>query len=63
MNLYDQKIIHCYKCEKYIGEVRYDAEISMPRCGSCANAMPKIIEIPEYAASKYHKYLVNAIPA
>jgi hypothetical protein len=61
MNLYDLKIIHCHKCEKYIGEVYHDAEISMPCCGDCASRMHKIIEIPEYAASKYHKYLINAI--
>ncbi|NDF24887.1 MAG: hypothetical protein EB149_02695 [Thaumarchaeota archaeon] len=63
MNLYDLKVVHCYKCEKYVGEIRYDAEISMPICGNCAKVLSKIIEIPEYSASKYHKHLINAIPA
>lgn len=40
MNIYDKRIICCSKCDKYIGEVDYDAEIILPKCGKCANPLP-----------------------
>lgn len=62
MNLYDLKQIYCYKCEKYIGEIHYDAEITMPLCGSCANPMPEGDDKLSYTASKYGR-LINTISA
>jgi hypothetical protein len=45
MNLYDTKQISCVKCEKPIGEIDYEAVVIFPRCGKCANLMPKGDEI------------------
>ncbi|MBI5377641.1 MAG: hypothetical protein HZA82_03360 [Thaumarchaeota archaeon] len=42
MNIYDKRIICCSKCDKYIGEVDYDAEIILPKCGKCANPIPSM---------------------
>lgn len=42
MNIYDKRIIRCSKCDKYIGEADYDAEIILPKCGNCANPIPAI---------------------
>lgn len=45
MNIYDMKQIRCIKCEKFIGEVDFDAEIIRPLCGRCANPIPEIINV------------------
>ena len=37
MNLYDTKPIYCSKCGKAIGEIEYDSEIGILRCGRCSN--------------------------
>ncbi len=37
MNIYDTKLIHCSKCEKFIGEIDYDAIVMLPKCGKCVN--------------------------
>jgi DNA-directed RNA polymerase subunit RPC12/RpoP len=37
MNLYDTKPIYCSKCGKSIGEIEYDSEIGILRCGRCSN--------------------------
>lgn len=39
MNLYDTKLIYCSKCEKAIGEVEYDCEITYLICGKCSKAV------------------------
>ena len=41
MNIYDIVPIRCCICNKDIGEVDYDAEIIRPKCGQCANPIPK----------------------
>ena len=41
MNLYDTKSIICYKCNRFIGEIEYDAVITLPKCGKCANPFPE----------------------
>lgn len=45
MNIYDTRVIRCSKCDKYIGEVEFDAEIILPKCGRCANPIPSIPDI------------------
>jgi hypothetical protein len=63
MNIYDLKQVCCYKCGKYIGEIHYDAEITMPLCGPCADPIPKGDDKLSYTASKYGRSLVNTISA
>lgn len=51
MNIYDTRVIHCSKCDKYIGEVEFDAEIILPKCGKCANPIPSI---PDIVGTTFH---------
>lgn len=51
MNMYDTKIVHCIKCDSYIGEVAYDAEIILPKCGKCVNPMPSVPDDPSHIFS------------
>ena len=37
LNIYDTKQLTCIKCQKFIGEIDYDAKISLSYCGKCAN--------------------------
>ncbi len=41
MNIYDTKTLSCAQCGKNIGEIDYDAEVILPKCGQCANPMPE----------------------
>jgi len=41
LNIYDTKSIRCYKCGKFIGEIDYDAEVTLPICGNCSNPFPE----------------------
>jgi len=41
LSLYDTKVIHCYRCDKDIGEVDWEAVVIAPKCGDCANPYPK----------------------
>lgn len=41
LNIYDTKQLVCLKCEKFIGEIDYDAKISHSYCGKCANDINK----------------------
>ena len=41
MNIYDIKTLSCAQCGKNIGEIDYDAEVILPKCGQCANPMPE----------------------
>lgn len=41
MNIYDTKLIHCSKCEKFIGEIDCDAIVMLPKCGKCVNQTSK----------------------
>lgn len=52
MNIYDTKPLRCSKCGKCIGEVDYDAEIILPKCGQCANPMPENDDKAMYILSK-----------
>jgi len=49
LNLYDTKIIICSKCNRLIGEIEYDAEVTLPRCGLCANPIPEVDDKVAYA--------------
>lgn len=53
MNIYDTRQIRCCKCNKFIGEIDYDAEVTMPMCGQCANPMPEGDDKALYTANKY----------
>ncbi len=55
MNIYDTKQLHCSKCDKFIGEVDYDAEVIYPKCGKCANPMPENDDKIGYEINKYQK--------
>ncbi|MEX0764341.1 MAG: hypothetical protein WDZ43_04530 [Nitrosopumilaceae archaeon] len=55
MNIYDMKSIHCCKCDKFIGEVDYDAVVTLPKCGHCANPIPEGDDKVLYIVSKYNK--------
>lgn len=61
MNIYDMRQIHCYRCSKFIGEIDYDAEVTMPLCGKCANPLPENDDKLRYAAAKYRQQ-ADAIP-
>lgn len=41
MNIYDTKIISCVQCNNNIGEIDFDAEVILPKCGKCADPMPE----------------------
>ena len=41
MNIYDTKQVRCTKCKISIGEIDFDAEVTMPLCGKCANPLPE----------------------
>jgi phage FluMu protein Com len=42
LNIYDTKPITCKDCGKIIGEIDYDAEVILPKCGQCSNPIPDI---------------------
>lgn len=52
MNIYDTKQIHCTKCDKFIGEIEYDAEVVNPLCGHCANPLPEGIDDLAYSVQR-----------
>jgi hypothetical protein len=41
LNIYDTKQISCSQCGVWIGEVDYDAQVILPKCGKCANPLPE----------------------
>jgi len=41
MNIYDTKSIYCSRCGKFMGEMDYDAIVTLPKCGKCANPLPE----------------------
>ena len=62
MNIYDTKQIYCTRCEKWIGEVDYEAKIINALCGQCANPLPeddKILYTVSHYQSKSNKQVLN----
>lgn len=51
MNIYDTKPISCISCGKSIGEIDYDAQITLPRCGNCSNPRPEDDDALSYLTS------------
>ena len=39
LNLYDTRINRCVTCDKCLGELDYDAKVTSPLCGHCANPL------------------------
>lgn len=55
MNIYDMKSVRCSKCDRFIGEIEYDAVVTLPKCGRCANPMPEGDDKVQYVVSKFNK--------
>jgi hypothetical protein len=55
MNIYDTKVVKCSKCGKSIGEIEYDAVVTLPKCGYCANPIPEGDDKVLYTISKLIK--------
>ena len=53
LNIYDTKSITCKDCGKVIGEVDFDADIILPRCGQCSNPTPDVKDKMPYLI--YHQ--------
>ena len=51
MNIYDSRLIHCLGCGKFMGEIDYDAVVTLPKCGSCANPLPEGDDSMQYLVS------------
>ena len=54
MNIYDKKSVRCSKCDRFIGEIDYDAMVTLPKCGRCANPTPEGDDKVQYIVSKYN---------
>ncbi len=61
LNIYDTKSIRCSKCGKFIGEIEYDAVVTLPKCGHCANPLPEGDDKVGYIISKYEKNPKNVV--
>ena len=55
LNIYDKKSVRCSQCDRFIGEVDYDAVVILPKCGHCANPLPEGDDKVLYTVSKYNK--------
>ena len=55
LNDYDMRSIRCSKCDKFIGELDYDAVVTLPKCGRCANPLPEGDDKVLYIVNKYNK--------
>ena len=55
MNIYDKKSVRCSKCDRFIGEIDYDAVVTLPKCGHCANPLPEGDDKVQYIVSKFNK--------
>ncbi len=55
MNIYDKKSIFCSKCGRFIGEIDYDASVTLPKCGRCANPLPEGDDKVQYIVNKFNK--------
>ena len=58
MNIYDTKCVSCVKCGKSIGEIEFDAEVTIPKCGACTNPLPEIDD-DIYSVKNYHNSKSN----
>ncbi|HLC24415.1 MAG TPA: hypothetical protein VJJ25_02155 [Nitrosopumilaceae archaeon] len=63
MNDYDMKSIRCCKCDKFIGELDYDAVVTLPKCGRCANPLPEGDDKVLYIVNKYNKNPQSLTPS
>jgi hypothetical protein len=55
MNIYDKKSVRCSNCDRFIGEIDYDAVVTLPKCGRCANPLPEGDDKVQYIVSKFNK--------
>jgi len=55
MNIYDKKSVRCSMCDRFIGEIDYDAVVTLPKCGRCANPVPEGDDKVQYIVSKFNK--------
>ena len=63
LNDYDMKSIRCSKCDKFIGEIDYDAVVTLPKCGRCANPLPESDDKVLYIVNKYNKNPQSLVPS
>ncbi|MDE1862685.1 MAG: hypothetical protein KGI33_07225 [Thaumarchaeota archaeon] len=62
MNIYDMKSVRCSQCDRFIGEIEYDAVVMMPKCGKCANPMPEGDDKVRYIVTKFNKSGKELVP-
>ncbi len=62
MNIYDKKSVRCSRCDRFIGEIDYDAVVTLPKCGRCANPMPEGDDKLQYIVTKFNKSGKNLVP-
>lgn len=62
MNIYDKKSVRCSQCDRFIGEIDYDAVVTLPRCGRCANPMPEGDDKVQYIVNKFNKSSKSLVP-
>lgn len=62
MNIYDKKSVHCSRCDRFIGEIDYDAVVILPKCGKCANPMPEGDDKVQYIVGKFNKNPSSLVP-
>jgi len=54
VNIYDTKSVRCSRCGRFIGEIEYDAVVTLPKCGKCVNPLPENEDKVSYTISKYN---------
>lgn len=61
MNIYDTKAVYCKSCGKFIGEIEYDAEVILPKCGKCADPKPEGDKILYTVSAIRNQYNENKV--
>ncbi len=61
MNIYDTKSVHCSRFGKFIGKIDYDAIVTLPKCGKCANPLPENEDKAGYIVSKYGRNVESIV--
>lgn len=61
LNIYDTKVVNCSKCGKSIGEIDYDAIVTLPECGHCVNPIPEGDDKALYIISKLIKSMADDV--